>query len=183
MSDALTENDECLDGILYDVSNSSGLSPSSALPSGLVGLQFKTTRRKQPTALKLSEELRKTGPRRVLISGGTYVLAWSQDLNYPQREAAAQALRAEAETVLAEAGLPRRGAEDGGLGRADAKQPKRHDTSCRRRHRARGLRRGVNAARTTCHATSSLRRRCSSRASARMAASSSSQMSSSVSRA
>jgi len=105
MSDALTENDEGLDGILYDVPNSSGLSPSSALPSGLVGLQFKTTRRKQPTALKLSEELRKTGPRRVLISGGTYVLAWSQDLNYPQREAAAQALRAEAETVLAEAGL------------------------------------------------------------------------------
>jgi hypothetical protein len=105
MSDALTENDEGLDGLLRDVPEAASLDPSSPLPPGLVGLQLKTISRKQPSALGIADELRRPGPRRVLGSGGTYILVWSQDLNPAQRQATEAALHEEAVKVLQEDGI------------------------------------------------------------------------------
>jgi len=68
-------------------------------------LQLKATRKKQPSAFELPLELRKPGPKRLLVSGGTYVLVSSQDLNPAQREALATALASEAANVLAEGGV------------------------------------------------------------------------------
>ncbi len=70
-----------------------------------MGFQLKTARRKIPSALKLAEELRKPGPKRLLVDGGAYVLVWSQDLNAQQRAAVEEALLREAEAVLKEAGV------------------------------------------------------------------------------
>ncbi len=79
LSDALTENDEGLDALLRSVPpDARGLSP---IPAGNVGLQLKAVKRKQPSALKLRDELDKKGPKTILEAGGTYILVWSQDLN------------------------------------------------------------------------------------------------------
>jgi hypothetical protein len=85
ISDALTDNDEGLDGELTDVPPGPPSGPLSAIPAGLVGLQFKATKRKTPSAFGLDEELAKPGPLKVLAAGGTYVLVSSQDLNPLQR--------------------------------------------------------------------------------------------------
>jgi hypothetical protein len=106
MSDALTENDEGLDARLPNIP---GLAPDgkkSVLPAGpLAGFQLKATRKKQPSAFELSDELDKPGPRQVLSSGGTYVLVSSQDLNPAQRQALETALLKEAAAVLNKAGV------------------------------------------------------------------------------
>ena len=69
-----------------------------------MGLQLKTIRRKQPSALELPAEVRKPGPKRLLLEGGTYVLVWSQDLNPLQREAVEVALTTTVAELLKEEG-------------------------------------------------------------------------------
>jgi hypothetical protein len=101
ISDQINENDGGLDGLVQDVPRTEPGS-SSALPVGLVGLQIKATRRKNPAAFELSTELRKPGPKRVLLAGGTYVLVSSQDLNYAQRKALEDEVLAEASLVMQE---------------------------------------------------------------------------------
>lgn len=100
ISDAITEPDEGLDARVDGVPETAPTPPPPALPPGTVGLQLKTTRRKQPSALGLADELAKPGPRRVLEDGGHYVLVWTQDLNEPQRQGVMTALRTEAEKIV-----------------------------------------------------------------------------------
>jgi len=102
MSDAITEADEGLDGLLRAVPTTD-LTPVCPLPSGEVGIQLKTVRRKWPGDLRLPKELAKPGPRRVLTGGGTYIVVWSQDLNPGQRTAAEKALQDKANKVQPEA--------------------------------------------------------------------------------
>jgi len=52
------------------------------------------------SALRLSKELEKPGPKRILKDGGTYVLVWQADLNDRQRLAAEAALDAEAKKIV-----------------------------------------------------------------------------------
>jgi hypothetical protein len=104
MSDALTENDGGLDALLRDVPVEAPQPPGSTFPAGEVGLQVKSTRRKQPSAFGLATELRKAGPKRILLTGGAYVLVSSQDLNPAQRQALEDAVREEALEVLRENG-------------------------------------------------------------------------------
>ena len=103
LSDAITEADEGLDGRVDGVPENAPDGSGSNLPAGLVGLQLKTTRRKQPSALGLSAELKKPGPTRILENQGTYVLVWSQDLNEPQRRATENALQAVADEIVRDA--------------------------------------------------------------------------------
>jgi hypothetical protein len=103
MSDAIDESDGGLDALIKDVA-ASDLQPPSSFPQGEIGLQLKSQRRKAPNAFGLAGELRKPGPKRVLATGGTYILISSQDLNAAQREALEQALASEAAKVVAETG-------------------------------------------------------------------------------
>ncbi|MFV1991272.1 MAG: hypothetical protein ACC652_11090, partial [Acidimicrobiales bacterium] len=106
MSDAISEPDGGLDAILEDVpSHGTGLRPATDLVEGRMGFQLKAARRKTPSAFELAKELRKPGPKRLLVNGGTYVLVSSQDLNPQQRSAIEEALVKEAEAVLAEEGV------------------------------------------------------------------------------
>jgi hypothetical protein len=105
LSDAITEADEGLDGRVEAVPEYAPDGSRSNLPVGLVGLQFKTTRRKQPSALKLDDELAKPGPTKILERRGTYVLVWSQDLNDPQRRVTEAALQAAADKIAAGANV------------------------------------------------------------------------------
>ena len=101
LSDAITEADEGLDGRVEGVPEYAPDGSASNLPAGLVGLQLKTTHRKQPSSLGLRDELEKPGPIRILEADGTYVLIWSQDLNEPQRRATEIALQTAADEIVA----------------------------------------------------------------------------------
>jgi hypothetical protein len=74
------------------------------LPEGESGFQLKAKKTATPTGLQVAEELRKPGPVRVLLAGGTYILVCSQPLNPAQRTALETAVLAEAAQVLAERG-------------------------------------------------------------------------------
>ena len=104
MSDAITEADEGLDAVLDDVPPTV-LIPTSAFPEGLVGLQLKATKKKAPSTFKLGKELRKKGPKRIISTGGTYILVSPQDLNPAQNSALKEALASEAKKVVEEASL------------------------------------------------------------------------------
>jgi hypothetical protein len=86
-SDALHEGDGGLDATTTGITTETRF-----LPVGEAGFQFKTTKSKKPGDLRLPSEFRKPGPTRILKSGGTYVLAWSQDLNPRQHTDAIKVL-------------------------------------------------------------------------------------------
>lgn len=97
ISDQLTDADEGLDALLTGVPPPGSHPGAVVLPQGDVGFQLKAIRRgKTPSVLGLDEELSKKGPQRILQSGGTYILVWSQDLNPPQKQAVLDELRAKA---------------------------------------------------------------------------------------
>jgi hypothetical protein len=104
MSDAIDEADGGLDALARGVPAESPDGAPPMMPEGLAGFQVKSTQRKQPGAFDLPHELRKPGPKRVLLESGTYVLVTGQDLNPKQRGDLEAALRSEASKVLAEQG-------------------------------------------------------------------------------
>lgn len=81
--------DEGLDGEAKDVPDGT----DSVFPAGLSGFQFKAVKG-AVSRLGLKSEVVKAGSTRILTSGGTYVLAWSRQLNpKQQQEAEAELLK------------------------------------------------------------------------------------------
>jgi hypothetical protein len=98
-SDALTEGDGGLDARV--AGPSAGDDGGRHLPQEESGFQFKTNRDKnKPGVLRLPKEIKRPGPTAVLKNGGTYVLAWSQDLNPRQRDLVDAALLAAAKDIV-----------------------------------------------------------------------------------
>jgi hypothetical protein len=99
LSGALSEADGGLDGRVDGVPDKAPDGSPAQLPDGTLGLQLKTNKRKQPSVLKLDQELARPGPTRILREGGTYILVWSQDLNDAQRSDTESALQRSAAPV------------------------------------------------------------------------------------
>jgi hypothetical protein len=104
ISDQISDADEGLDAILTGVpERDPQASGGVTIPEGEVGFQLKAIRSgKSPSVLKIQKELSKPGPRRILQSGGTYVLVWSQDLNPAQQTAVLDELRSQASEITAD---------------------------------------------------------------------------------